>query len=255
MNSDKYNDILMDILMGKPNLTVFVPTRGRPDVLNEFCYHFELTRRDNSKPIFIIDEDDPVKDQYFARNKSKAEILVAPPSARGMTGALNWAFRQYATQGKLGFAVGFMGDDHRPRTEGWDTRYIQALLEMNTGFVYGDDLLQHERMPTQIAFTTDIALALGYMSPPAFQHLNVDIYWKDLGDAIDRIKYLEDVVVEHMHPIAGKARLDKNYRAVNSPVVAGRDNAAYRDLHDNGGFARDVAKLEMLLENGYIEPW
>lgn len=255
MDSERYNDILMDILMGKPNLTIFVPTRGRPDSMNEFASHFEATRRDNSKVVFIVDEDDPVREQYIGRNKTKSEIVIAPPSARGMTGALNYAFRLYQSQGKLGYAIGFMGDDHRPRTEGWDTRYLTELLELKTGFVYGDDLLQGELLPTQVAFTTDIGVALGYMSPPSLQHLCVDTYWLALGQHIDRIKYLDDVVVEHLHPLAGKARFDKGYRAVNNSVIANRDSTSYRLLHESGKFQEDVNKLLMLIETGYTESW
>jgi hypothetical protein len=110
-------------------------------------------------------------------------------------------------------------------------------------------------MPTQVAFTTDIAVALGYMSPPELQHLNVDIAWLDLGNAVDRIRYLPDVVVEHMHPLAGKARMDKNYRAVNSNAVALADSRAYKAYHESGRFAEDVGKLKMLIEHDWAEPW
>jgi len=117
-----------------------------------------------------------------------------------MVGALNAAFRAYNYEDKLGFAVGFMGDDHRPRTAGWDTEYLSVLRGFGTGFVYGNDLYQGETMPTQVAFTTDIARALSYMSPPELDHLCVDVVWRELGKRIDAIKYLPDVIVEHMHP-------------------------------------------------------
>lgn len=239
----------------KPVLTIFVPTRGRPEVLNQFGTEFEATKRENTKVVFIVDDDDPLKERYFARNLLNLEIFVAPPSERGMNAAMNYGFREYARQGKLGYAIGFMGDDHRPRTVGWDTDYLTELALLGTGFVYGDDMFQGERLPTQVAFTTDIGLALSYMAPPSLQHLNVDTFWRDLGREINRITYLPNVIVEHMHPLAGKAIYDKNYRAVNSNMMAHRDAIAYEQYHTSGQFAEDVSRVKMMLENGYWEPW
>lgn len=163
-----------------------------------------------------------------------------------MVGALNNAYSYYARQNLLGYAIGFMGDDHRPRTPGWDSHYLNELHKLGTGFVYGNDLFQYERMPTQVAFTSDIASTLGYMCPPAFRHLCVDVVWKNWGDAIGRITYLPDTIIEHMHYLAGKAREDRNYRAVNSILVAEHDSATYREYME-GQFHDDVEKLKRLL--------
>ncbi len=245
----------MNLEPSNPVLTVFVPTRGRPEVLNQFGTEFEATKRENTKVVFIVDEDDPLLPRYFARNLLNLEIFVAPPSARGMNAAMNYGFREYARQNKLGFAIGFMGDDHRPRTVGWDTKYLTELALLRTGFVYGDDMFQGERLPTEVAFTTDIGMALSYMAPPSLLHLNIDNFWLHMGQAIQRITYLPDVIVEHMHPLAGKAIYDKNYRAVNSNMVAHKDAIAYDEYHKSGQFAEDVSRVLMVIENGYWEPW
>ena len=125
------------------------------------------------------------------------------------------------------FAIGFMGDDHRPRTVGWDTAYLEALRELGSGIVYGNDLLQGERIPTQVAMTTDIVRELGFMAPPVLKHLYVDNFWRDLGTAAGCLRYLSNVVVEHMHPIAGKAPWDDGYARVNAPTMYSGDANAY----------------------------
>src|SRR5574338_385867 len=232
-----------------PELTVFVPTRQRPDNLLDFGGEFERHLTSDTRLVFIVDEDDEFRERYIAVNDDRFNIFIAPPTRRGMVGALNAAFRAYLSTGRLGYAVGFMGDDHRPRTPGWDTKYLAELHNMGSGFVYGDDLLQGEAMPTQVAFTTDIAMTLGYMCPPEFDHLCVDLVWKDWGLAINRIKYLPDVVIEHMHPMAGKARMDKAYRAVNSNLIARHDSQAYQN-YKSGDFYRDVEKLKRLTGEG-----
>jgi len=248
----------VDLTSSPPELTIFVPTRGRPDNLADFAGEFYRYASCRTKVVFVFDEDDRDLARYISKNDNRWEYYVAGVTRRGMVGALNEAFRHYAKSGKLGFAVGFMGDDHRPRTPDWDKSYIDVLRGLQTGFVYGNDLFQFDRIPTQISFTTDIALAVGYMCPPEMDHLCVDVVWKDWGTAIDKIQYLEDVVIEHMHPLAGKNKNDKQYRAVNSNFMARHDNDAYLIYHDPKGreisrFQEDVGKIKMMMEFGYIE--
>jgi hypothetical protein len=227
------------------DLTVFVPTKGRPGQLLDFGGEFHRFLLGDTKLVLIFDEDDDYLPQYKSENANRWEYYVSPPTRRGMVGAVNNAFVHYRDHSELGFAVGFMGDDHRPRTPGWDVAYLDELRRLKTGFVYGDDLFQRAEMPTQVAMTTDIPLALGYMCPPAFRHLCVDVVWREQGKAIDRITYLPEVVIEHMHPLAGKAREDRNYRAVNNTLIAEHDARVYREYMD-GDFHSDVDKLKAL---------
>jgi hypothetical protein len=171
-----------------------------------------------------------------------------------MVAALQRGFEGFGDH--LGYAVGFMGDDHLPRTVGWDTAYLEALRGMGTGFVYGNDLFQGEAIATQVAMTTDIPLALGYMCPPEFDHLCVDVVWQDWGKAIDKLEYLGEVVVEHMHYLAGKAKVDEGYGAVNNSTVSGHDIAAYNHYNSpEGNFERDVALLKKLIEPKLTATW
>jgi hypothetical protein len=229
------------------DLTIFCPTKGRPFQLLDFGGEFNRHLREDTKLILVFDEDDDYLPQYISENDGRWEYFIAPRTFRGMVGPLNHAYSYYQRNNLLGFAVGFMGDDHRPRTPGWDSKYLYELRNMGTGFVYGNDLFQFGNMPTQVAFTSDIPATLGYMCPPEFWHLCVDVVWMDWGKAIDRIVYLEDTIVEHMHPLAGKSRDDKNYRAVNSNMMAEHDGSAYNTYHDFGRFDEDVTKLKSLL--------
>jgi hypothetical protein len=138
-----------------------------------------------------------------------------------------------------------MGDDHRPRTVGWDQRFCECLSG-GTGIVYGNDLLQSEAMATAVAMTSNIVTALGYMAPTEMKHLCVDVVWKDWGVAIDRLTYLPDVVLEHLHPANGKAPMDAGYVDANSTERVQEDNAAYH-RYRTGRFDADVVKLKALL--------
>lgn len=225
------------------DLTVFVPDRGRAAQINAFLENFSSLTSSSTEVVVVLDQDDPDLEMY-TNNISYIghKYLLAPVTPRGMVGALNWAFNNY----EIGYAVGFMGSDHFPRTQDWDLAYLDSLHSLGTGFVYGNDLYQGQSMPTQVAMTTDIPKTLGWMCPPQFLHLCVDVVWKEQGDYLNRITYLPEVIVEHMHPLAGKGKNDKNYAVVNNAVIAKHD-AAELAAYRNGPLQEDMENLRSTL--------
>lgn len=229
------------------SLVVIVPSRGRPHTVAELAEVFRDTCTERTWLLFAVDEDDPHYPAYRdavgeACAKGLRVQLVAQPSGT-MVSALNHAARHLlgAPGPTVPQAIGFMGDDHRPRTIGWDERYLTALSSL-PGIVYGNDLLQGANLPTQCAMTTRMVAALGHMAPPELTHLYVDNYWRDLGAATGCLSYLPDVIVEHLHPAAGKAAWDEGHRRVNQAAMYERDKAAYADYWARYQ-ARDVLAL------------
>lgn len=203
------------------DLVVIVPSRGRPQAAAELAQAFEATCSTDTELVFAVDRDDPALPEYQG-------LLGMVGDSHSMVEALNRTALDVATRSpNRPFAIGFMGDDHRPRTTGWDAAYLEALRKMGTGIVYGDDGYQHQRIPTQCAMTADIVRTLGYMAPPTLTHMYVDNAWLALGRAIRGITYLPDVFVEHLHPVAGKAEWDEGYARVNAPEMYQRDQIAF----------------------------
>lgn len=220
------------------DLVVVVPSRGRPDALVDLERVFRETCTAQTRLMVAVDEDDPTLPSYLPES-----VLRTVGRHTSMVEALNHAAVDLVSGPDAPFAVGFMGDDHRPRTLGWDRAYLAALVEMGTGIVYGDDLLQRQQLATQCAMTSDIVRALGFMAPPTLRHMYVDNFWMTLGAALGGLRYLPDVVVEHLHPFAGKALMDEGYVRVNTAEVYGQDQAAFdRYLRDQ--FPADVEKVE-----------
>lgn len=222
------------------DLVAIVPSRGRPEAARAVAAAFEKTCTADTELLFAIDMDDPERGGY-GRSLAQRVRLVMDDST-SMVDALNRA----AVIESSAFAVAFMGDDHRPRSTGWDRAYLDALHELGTGIVYGNDLLQGRNLPTQAAMTSDIVRALGYMSPPVLTHMYVDNFWLSLGNEAGCIRYLPNVIVEHLHPMAGKSEWDANYDRVNSSGMYERDEAAFRTYITDGRFDRDVAKVKAL---------
>jgi hypothetical protein len=225
------------------DLLVIVPTRGRPQNARDLYKSWMDTVEGNADLLFVVDDDDPQLGTYQNQMSQlpQAQLMVGPRLR--MVGSLNLAATKFADKYPY---LGFFGDDHRPRTRGWDTIFCNTLQKFGVGVVYGNDLLQGETMPTEVAMTSNIVQALGYMAPPSMVHLCVDLVWKDWGVAIDRIKYFDDVVIEHMHYANGKSIKDAGYVDANSEERVRTDSAAYYQYKDTQ-LADDVKKLMKLL--------
>jgi hypothetical protein len=156
-----------------------------------------------------------------------------------MAKPLNYVARKYQDKYKY---FTFVGDDHRPRTADWDAKLI-AALQQAPSLAYGNDLLQGKRLPTMVSMTSDIVGALDGMVPPNMKHLYLDNFWKKLGEDLGALTYLEDVIVEHMHPVAGKAEWDEGYREVNAQEVYSADALAYKNYIESEAYQVLLKKL------------
>lgn len=222
-----------------PRLLMLVPTRGRPGNAAELYEAFRDTTGPEADVLFAVDDDDPELGAYRALG---VPLYVGPRLRFG--GTLN---ALAPLSGPTGiFATGYMGDDHRPRTPGWALRFLEELDRLGTGMVYGNDLIHGANLPTAIAMTTDIISSLGYMVPGGLEHLFVDNAHLELGRAIGRITYLPDVIIEHMHPLVGKAAEDDLYRLNNAEAQYAADGHRFEDWK-RLQMPADVATLQHMI--------
>lgn len=224
-------------------LIVVVPSRGRPDNIDELIDAMADTCRIVTCLWVCVDEDDPELERYrqvMADNVSNEldRLIVGEPSRIGPI--LNRVMPEAA---EISDYIAFMGDDHRPRTVGWDEIYVNTLKDLGTGVVYGNDLYQGPNIPTQVAMTSNIVRATGYFVPPGAKHLYLDNMWADIGRAT-ALRYIPDVIVEHMHPCAGKAEWDAGYEVNNSQQTYSEDEAIYNAWKQN-----DLPRWAELIRN------
>ncbi|MDP5310397.1 glycosyltransferase family 2 protein [Streptomyces poriferorum] len=230
------------------DLLVIIPTRGRPQAVMALVRAWHETGA-TADLLFAVDNDDPELDAYkreAAKFMKGGQVRFVFGKRLRLCGTLN---QQAIKAAKAYRYLAFMGDDHRPRAAPvpWDAR-IRECLSGGPGIVYGNDLLQGEAMATAVAMTSDIVGTLGYMAPDCLIHLCLDLVWLDWGRGMGRITYLDDMVIEHLHPANGKAEFDAGYEEVNSDAMVSADSAAYYDYRDNGGLEADLAKLRTLVE-------
>ena len=196
-------------------MCVVVPSRGRPENAERLAQAFKDTGAEADLYI-VIDNDDPKWNEYAKSENYKK--LPADNKTGGCAKSLNTGavLLLDITKYPLYDYFVFMGDDHLPRTQGWDKAFVQALGQ-NTGIVYGNDLLQGANLPTAYGMSRDLVNELRGMTFPGCIHLFFDNFVKQLGLDLEYLKYLPDVIIEHMHPIAGKAEMDEGYARVNQP--------------------------------------
>lgn len=221
----------------KKNNLILVPTRGRPqNAIEVLKSHKEFSCK--SDLLFVVDTDDDELINY--RSAVGLEYIVeVENNTRGMAYPLNVAAKKYANDYEF---FSFIGDDHRLRTPDWDVALMRAIGE-RPGLSYGNDLLQGENLPTAVMMSSAIVRALGGMVPPKLKHLYLDNFWKALGNDLGNLAYLPGVIIEHLHPIAGKAEWDEGYRAVNANEIYAFDRLmfdAYIKSEDYRVLLRDL---------------
>jgi hypothetical protein len=226
-------------------LTVICPSRGRPEAAAEVVATFLATAIDlDTKLVFVVDPDDESADRYPGHHDEPFVYTyqLDYPSPGNMNAALGRAIAEKI--GADSAVVGFIGDDHRFRTEGWDAA-IEDFLETHPGIAYADDLFQRERLPTNWFVSRPIVDAFG-MGLPALKHLYIDDYWKALGSAAGCFYYMPELVIEHMHPLAGKGEWDDGYRRVNDPSVYTGDGKVFHDWVERD-MDHDVERLKAII--------
>jgi hypothetical protein len=217
----------------KSEIGIIVPSRGRPDNVAELLWQMETTVRDaGTVDIYVIVDDDDraikkyqdIAKAWDDKTKIQAHLIVQPSQRLGPI--LNeWAAKIHAEH-RL---IGFVGDDHRPRTEHWDTLLTLASDGKRHGVFYGGDGLQDQNLPTYVFITSHLYRELGYFVPKGIVHLFADNAWKTIGEKYKCLYYLPDLFFEHMHPVVGKSEWDETYIAANASDVWTADEKTFND--------------------------
>lgn len=196
---------------------------------------FDQTCTADTRIICRVDDDDPTLEGY--RQAVPHHLIVG--KRIGLGASINEMALARIDRDDI---IGFMGDDHRPRTHGWDLRVIEEIVAKPLAVVYGDDLLQGRNLATHVFMASQLVRRLGYFCPPGVGHMYIDNFWMDLGRSLGTLTYLSDVVIEHMHPLAGKADWDQGYVDVNNSKVYDRDRHAY-EFYMKDRFANDIWRV------------
>lgn len=217
-------------------MTILVPSRGRPYNIQRLMNAWSETTTCDTRLLVLVDDDDSTLDEY--KSIPDIDLQVGPRLRIG--GTLNAVA---PIEAKNCFAIGFFGDDHLPRTKGWDERFLDKLREAKMGIAWGNDLYHGGNLPTAVAMTSNIVTTLGYFVMPGGVHLFLDNFWLAIGRGLNSAHYLDDVVIEHMHPFFGKGIHDDTYTEANDVKVWNADEATFNAYVANR-LEADLEKLK-----------
>lgn len=166
-----------------------------------------------------VDDDDPHRDAYS--KIGNARVLI------GSRIVLSDCWNQLAAQAR-GDILGMAADDIRYRTPGWDTKIREAFAQYadRIVFVYGRDGIHDEKLGTHGFVSRRWIETVGYFTWPGFPADYADTWLHDVAKRIGRAVYLPDILIEHLHPIAGKADWDQTHQE----RLARADHTIYRRL-------------------------
>src|SRR3954464_14560485 len=101
-------------------IDLLIPSRGRPDDAAQAAGSAIQKASSDVVVMVVVDEDDPRLTDYEEQSvRGEFAVLITPKSSRrGIVDPLNTAANLLASKGSE--YIGFMGDDHRVRTQSWD---------------------------------------------------------------------------------------------------------------------------------------
>jgi hypothetical protein len=234
------------------DLVVLIPSRGRPDDVERMAVAFAETGADDVAVLYAVEHDDPTIDEYRAAVAewfAFGEVLAVQAGA--MAPAINLAAR-HALDDLDPYALAVLNDDHVPRTLGWHTTMVDALRTFHpaVGMVYPDDGYQGAKLSTVWAVTGSWVRTLNRMIPAKVGHLYADNAMMDLAGEVGCRTYMPAVLIEHMHPAAGKAPDSDAYRRVNGREQYRADRALFRVWQQSGRRRAQLAALREVIDRG-----
>lgn len=164
-----------------------------------------------SQGVVYVDETvDLYRDMRLPRNWS----IHFEPEWGSLQASMSWCLDAYpaATQ------YGWLADDTRPRTKGWD-----KLLEQEADawcLSYARDLwlseLEHTRLELEdganlssgLCWGGDLVRAVGWWALPGVRQAFIDVAWCRIVQPLGLARYTPRVVVEHLNYRTGKRAKD-----------------------------------------------
>jgi hypothetical protein len=238
------------------DVAILTPSRGRPAMAGELIDHVRRMSHLDARVYLGVDEDDPQRQDYvdLHRDGERTHTLFVERRKNLVQWTNDLAHTVMGAPVPPRYLAS-LGDDHRPRTPGWDRLLTEAIeARGGTGIAYGDDLYQGRRMATAWVVSADIVSALGWVMLPGLVHLFPDAAAMALADEAGCLLYCPEVKVEHLHPLAGKSQvgkaltdMDESYMDSNSRSRYASDGEVFTAWQQEA-MAEDVAKVRKLLQ-------
>jgi hypothetical protein len=191
-------------------ISVLLPTRGRPARAERMLRSLTETAADPSaiEIVLLADRDDSPSHAIDTRGLRTIRLI----RRRSMMGVITDVCYRAST----GRHIMLANDDIVFCTPGWDEAVLDAMAfhEDGIALVWGND--DHTGGPTHPFLPRALCELMGGVCPTAYDRLFIDVHLysifrklKSLGH--DRMRFLSDVMIEHVQAAAGKESSDATY--------------------------------------------
>jgi hypothetical protein len=184
----------------------------------------------------ITDDDETIGHPTLLESFSDVKWLSVPSDITLME-KLNYHALDIADKHEY---IQFLAHDIVLQTP-WESKFIDFLEDVPVGMVYGNDLVHNGKLATHPCIKSSMIKAVGFYGCPAVEHNFFDNYWMTIAQTLGTCMYLPDVIMEHNHPIVGKAKEDKISHRISNLLKS--DHVKFT-RYMQSRFAIDVSKLK-----------
>jgi len=227
----------------KPNkkkMAIIIPSRERSHKIKKLHEQwFNVTDPSIETDCFIVLDTD--NESTYERLPGFIYRIVDTGGKKGAVFPLNKVAIEIANDYEY---LGFIGDDHFPITEGWNSRMYDCLV--NNGkfsMVYGNDLRSNDKLCAHVIMDARYVIQLGYFAHPSLSHLFCDDIWMYMGKRRNNLHYLPDVIIEHLHYSVQKSQYDYMYMINNTTELYRSSEIIYKNLINSDEFNSTIDKL------------
>lgn len=225
-------------------LLSFCPTRGRPHKLKDLLESFDKTKSVGTEMLVYVAHNDDCLEEY--KNVLNGRNFVIGEKNRCLVEVVNHITCELYPNMPY---YQCLNDDHYIHTKGFDNILIDKIQRDGKGWgiafgrsLVNEDIWKTFRHPSAEVISGNIPRTLGYYCTPLLQHLQADTFCRDIGEGINKIFRVMEVVIEHRHFINGKSEMDEGYRNVYSKEQQKIGWDRYAE-YNNVYFNRDIDKI------------
>ncbi|AON52603.1 glycosyltransferase family 2 protein [Herbaspirillum seropedicae] len=227
--------------MSQELISLILPTRGRPALVERFFASLRATTAclDQLEVILYVDEDD-IGSHHLGSLDFHVTRIIGPAISMG-------GYNSACLERARGEILILVNDDIVVRSQGWDLRVrgMHAEFDDQIYLGYANDLFKKSKFCTFPILSRRTCELLIDPYPPVYQRFFLDVHLFDIFKrlqhaGVDRVRYDEDLVFEHLHYRTGKAPFDKTYGYARMGRFA--DDATYIELST----ARSAAAQRLL---------
>ncbi len=199
-------------MMQMRSISLLVPTRDRPvQLMRMLDSAFQNVSRSGVLEVVLYVDDDDEVTQRLDLSKYNVRRLVGP---RRSMGILNSACFAAST----GDVIVLGNDDVIIQTKGWEQKILDEANSFPDAIflLYPNDLFKGEKLASFPILSRKTCDEIADPFPGEYRGAFIDLHIMDVfrrlqGAGESRVKFLEDVVFEHLHFRAGKSDNDTTY--------------------------------------------